>query len=151
MALARGGMAPPELFPAHPPWPELPAEVAIVVWDELGPPMPSQSPQREGKVAAGQGVLLVGPALPAWQHPVPTGMGDGPLGAPHCIPQSLTALSQFPLLDPRTVFCDTGRLSCQNLWSFPPWVEPAGTCWPTFGGLAHASFAVLSQCIPGER
>lgn len=66
-----GGMAPPGLFPAHPPWPELPAEVAIVVWDELGPPMPSQSPQREGNVALGRRGFVGGPSPAGLAAPSP--------------------------------------------------------------------------------
>lgn len=132
-------MAPAGLFPAHPLWPELPAEVAIVVWDELHPPHAQPEPTKGGKSGPGPGGdLLVSPALPARQHRVPSGIGDGALGTPHCTPQSPTALSQFPLVDPRIVFCDTGRLSCQILWGFPPRAGSVGTCWPTFGEPAHA-------------
>lgn len=51
---------------------------------------------------------------------VPTGMGDGALGAPCCTPQSLIALSQFPLLDPRIIFSDTGKTFLPKLWGVNP-------------------------------
>lgn len=135
------------LFPAHPPGPEPPAQAAIVVWGEPGPPGPGQSPQGR-KGGRGPAEIRGGPSPAGWQRPAPqprSGGGEmGRWGTPRCAPRGPTALSRSRRWTP------AGPLPKPTAFSTPG--RAGGTRWPvrTRGGTAGPPARREGEQVPGE-